>query len=68
MLIYIVTTQAREEQPTGPAIGFRVRCWGSYTDVARAQQMATKYGGHVSTVVVDQEQEVTLETWLLGEA
>jgi len=65
--IWIVTSQAREEIPTGQAIGFHVRTWGAYTSLTRAQQIAAKYGGTATEVTVDQEQGANLESWALEE-
>ena len=65
MNLWIVTSQAREELPTGQSVGFHVRTWGAYTDAVRAQQIAAKYSGSVTEVTVDQEQGANLESWTL---
>lgn len=64
MTVWIVTTQAREETAAGVIQRVYVRCWGAYSTAARATQLATKYGGTVTEVAVDDEQGVNLQQWL----
>ena len=64
MQVYVVTSQAQEQTSAGVIQRVDVRCWGAYSTLVRAQQIADKYLGSVTTLTVDQEQGTNLEHWM----
>ncbi len=64
MTAWVVTSQGKEESPTGTILRVYVRCWGVYSTEARAQVIAAKHSATVTEMTVDQEQGANLEVWL----
>jgi len=64
MQIHVVTSKAQEEARDGTILSVKVRFHGAFTDESRAEWMAAKYDGSVSSFYVDKENVGTiLQYW-----
>lgn len=55
MEIFVVTSQAQEEDNVGIILTAMVRIYGVYSDRTRADAIATKYRGTVKSLYLDKE-------------
>lgn len=64
MTVYVVTSLAQEKDKYGVIQRVDVRCHGVFTGSDRADQIATKVNGSVTTITVDEEWPTGLQHWL----
>lgn len=64
MRIYLVTSQAVEQDKFGVIQRVDVRSLGAFTMRSRADDIAAKYNGTVREIVVDSDEPLGLQHWL----
>lgn len=65
MQIYVVTSEAKDESTAGVILEVKVRIWGVFTELTRANDVATKYEGTVQAVYLDKEESgAIIQNWI----